>query len=428
MGFLSSLFGGGFDKRLQAATRYEEQGELGLAKAEYQAALAKAKGQPEDLVARAREGLARVRRGLGLQNLERGQRLAEDGFFDEAEDHLHLALELLEAEDDRQQALDALADLERKAIQAPEEEEIQPEGEEFMGTSQEERFEIFLMGLEDQSLVEEYRSLGPDMASAVLALAEGRPADAATLLEGLLDGGEDHPLVHLELGRAILFTEGRDPEEAIGHLEAWVAEHPGDWQAGSSLAEALRRAGRVEEATGLLDRMAGEAHGDSLAVQHLAEHYLVLDEFEKAARTAADGLRDHPNDLGLKRLLGMALYKMGRSDQAVKLLEGVLEQTWRYDPDTEELEIDRETAFVLTRIYMAGESDTGLERANGLLRALEQGAQDERERIQLILDQGEIMLRLGARDDGVRLLGNALALASGHEDLAERARGLLDGA
>ena len=425
---LWGLFGGGFQKHRRRGDEYRARGELGFAKAEYEAALRAARGRGEEEIAELKGALAEMRRELSRVQRSKGDTLREDGFFDEAQDAYHLALELCEGEGDREAVLAALRGLEKaRREEASRQPELAPEGDEFLGESLEERFEIFLMGIEDPEVVQAYREQGPDFARILLKLQEGAADEAIPAFEALLAKGEDHPLLHLELGRALLFAGDEEASQrAADHLRVWVDTHTDDHEACTALGEALRQAGCAGDATALLRRVAAQAPPDSMAIQNLAEHHLLLEEFDDAAAAAQRGMVHRPRSLELKKLLGLALHGLGKEAEAAGLLEVVLRERWRYDPETGEVELDRGTAWALARIYLADRSLGEDERARNLLQTLEADA-EEPERPLILASLGEVLIRLGELEEARRRLETALALLEDDVELRDRVRGLLGG-
>lgn len=411
MGLWAKLFGSGFQRHRQRGQRYQLDGDLGLARSEYETAMGAAEGAPEADVQEVREALAAVRLRLSEQRLDEGRELATGGFLDEAEDSYQLALELADQQPQQDAARAALRALEEERVRQREvEAELPPEGDEFMGSSPEERLEIFLLGLADPAQAEEYRSLGPEFASAVLQLHEGAAAAAIEGLEALRAAGVEHPLLDLELGRALLFAgDAEHAEQAAELLRPWARAHPADIQANAALADALRQAGQPDEAGAILVELAERNPPESAAMQHLAEHCYAVEDWEGLVETAREGLRHVPRSLELKRLLGLGLHAAGHSAEATGLLEQVLQARWRYDEETDELEFDRGTAWVVARIYVQTGGREQLERAHGLLRALDAHA-SAAERPLLLASQAEVLLRLGQPDAGRRLAEKARAL------------------
>ncbi len=425
MGLFDALFGGGFRKHKERGDRYRAEGQLGLAKAEYEAALRASAKEPEAAVEELRRLCTATRRDLALERRAEADRLFEDGFLDEAEDAYHVALELLEEGPERDSVQAALRRLDDAGEDADEgAEEMAAEGDEFLGETFEERFEILLMGLDDPAVAERYEALGRPFAEAVLLLHDGKASEAAAALQALLDGGLDDPLLRLELGRALLFAGGEGLERAVGYLAAWVDAHPEDLDASAALADALRQQGKVEEAGEVLAAAARVAPPESTALQHLAEHHLGAEQWDAAARAAQKGLLHRPRAVELRRVLGLALHRQGQTREGVKLLEGVLQERWRYDGETGELEFDRGTAWALARIYVAEGNREQRERAEGLLRALEQSAEPE-ERPRILLSMAEAQLALGRPDEGRRRLETVLALLQADNSLHARAGELL---
>ncbi len=425
MGLWAKIFGSGFERHRKSGERYHASGDLGLARSEYEAALAAGGDAPESERASVQAELAKVRRALADRRLAEGRRLAAGGFGDEAEDAYQLVLELAADASQQQAARDGLRALEEQRVQQRQENtELPPEGDEFMGSSPEERFEIFLMGLQDPAQADEYRELGAEFAEAVLLLHEGEAPAAVERLRALRDGGLEHPLADLELGRALLFEgdEGQ-AQEAATLLQGWARAHPADIQANTALADALRQAGRADEATEVLVELAERNPPDSPAMGHLAEHFHAVGDWEGLVDTAQEALRHVPRSLELKRLLGLGLHGMGKAAEAIGLLEDVLQARWRYDEETGELEFDRGTAWLVARIYLGTAKREQLERAHGLLRALEAGA-PAAERPLTLAGQAEALLGLGRTDEARRLLEKARALLDPEqatdEDLAKR--------
>lgn len=431
MGLFTTLFGDGFKKHRDRGDRLRAEGELGLARAEYETALQAGAKRAEIAVevAAVRKALGEVKGELAAHNRKKAGQLSQDGLLPEAIEALHFTLELLE---DETQAQEVRAELVALMQQLREQESRQAvattsaEGDEFSGETFRERLEIFLGGLEDDELADGYEEMSDPFLEAVLRLQDGKAEEACGVFETLLAEGEDRPLLHLELGRALLFLSKTERlGEAVGHLRRWVQGHPRDHQAITQLAEALRQAGEPDEATRLLEQVASEAPGESTALQHLAEHLLLLQRFEDAAEAAEEGLEYRPRSAELKQIMGLALHGLGRGGDAAKVLEAVLRERWRVNPETDEIEFDRPTATVLVRTYLADEKLGQAERALDLLQALLRGA-PEAELPAIHLAEGQALLQLGRQEEARRKLETALAEAPADSEVAARARKLIE--
>jgi len=422
MGIFSALFGDPFPRLLQQAAQHLQQGELGLAKGELEAALRAGKKRPEAELAPVRTQLAEVRAQLAEINWHKGQELAAAGLTEEAADLFHFALELLEEGEQARRVRQALAELDQQQRQAEEiDEEVALEGDEFLGKTFEERLEIFLGGIEDEDVAAQYRQTSRPFLEAVLLLQDGKADEAAASFEQLLAREGATPLLQLELGRALLFRGGAtDAAQAVEHLRTWVTQHPDDFGASTSLAEALRQAERPDEATELLFQIAERAPRASLALQHLAEHLVTLGNWAEAAEACEEGLRHRPRSAELKQLLGLSLHGLGRHAEAVKLLEAVLRERWRLNPETGEVEFDRATAAVLIRIYLAARELNQAERAADLLGAMEREA-PEAELPGIHLATAEALLLLGRTEEAKRRVTLARSLAADDPTIEQRA-------
>ena len=274
---------------------------------------------------------------------------------------------------------------------------------------------------EDEDVAAQYRQTSRPFLEAVLLLQEGKADEAAASFEQLLAREGATPLLQLELGRALLFRGGAtDAAQAVEHLRTWVTQHPDDFGASTSLAEALRQAERPDEATELLFQIAERAPRASLALQHLAEHLVTLGNWAEAAEACEEGLRHRPRSAELKQLLGLSLHGLGRHAEAVKLLEAVLRERWRLNPETGEVEFDRATAAVLIRIYLAAQELNQAERAADLLGAMEREA-PEAELPGIHLATAEALLRLGRTEEAKRRVTLARSLAADDPTIEQRA-------
>ncbi len=156
-------------------------------------------------------------------------------------------------------------------------------------------------------------------------LAARRPqtaAEAERLLRDVLDEHPDMGEAALTLGR-VLGAQGRRAE-ARALLEAVVARHPTSTVARTNLAIARAADGDLDGAIADADAILGQVPGDRQARDLVLR--LLTDQgrpAEALARARAWALED-PGDIGLEARMGVALFQLGRGEEAeAHLLRGL---------------------------------------------------------------------------------------------------------
>ncbi len=355
MGLLDRVLGRTFEALRDKGDRLFARGDPGLARIEYRAALRR-EGADE----RARAAVEERLRECGDRLLDRRLARAADmealGHLEEADTTLREALELAGTGPRREEVFATLRRVEARQAggEGEEDEPLAAEGDEFLGDSVGERFELHLLALDDEERAEEYRRLGPAFAEAYVAIEEGEGAGAVDSLETLL-AEEDSPLVRRELGRALLLADR--PADAIPHLRATVDAAPDDVSAVHSLAEALVAEEEVEAAVSLVrDTLEEDPAATSLRIM-LGELLVAHDQAGEAADVLADGLEEEPRSIPLHRVLGIARAAAGDAEGAREAWEGALGLRWVLDNDTRELVFDRESAWLLAQLLLGSETD-----------------------------------------------------------------------
>lgn len=194
---------------------------------------------------------------------------------------------------------------------------------------------------------------GLEFLKASVAMASGQPLEAVSLLQGLLDAGNDAPAIHHNLAYAYLYAgkaaEAKQqldriaaeidqiPESSI--LRARVLHHLGDLEAGITSAESyLEQFPGTAEAMGVLSLLQYDA-GNIESARSWAEQTIQTDEHNLEARVVlgsialdqqdkeqshrhfSEALQAHPTSGRAWSGLGMATMSDMKIDQAVQALE-----------------------------------------------------------------------------------------------------------
>jgi predicted Zn-dependent protease len=141
---------------------------------------------------------------------------------------------------------------------------------------------------------------------------QGRPEEAAAILDPLMRNHPGHTAARL--ARAILYWNANQPDQAIPLLRQVLAKDPALQQiARYHLSLALERTGQTEEAQRLM-------------VEFRRHEVMAELQWRQALDLRSKG---QPANPGLQVRLAETLLEAGKSDEAVWLLERILEQ----DPD-----------------------------------------------------------------------------------------------
>ncbi len=195
-------------------------------------------------------------------------------------------------------------------------------------------------------------------------LQAGRPAEAAQALEAALGIEPGNPSVQIMLGRALMLADR--PEEAVTHLRAVAEGHPDAFLAHRYLGSALLASGRYREALTSL---------------------------------GAAG-RPRPEDVELQLDLARAHHGLGEREEAVALVENVVD-----------LEPSRADAWTLLGCILATQTDSAdaqVDAAKALERALELRPGDTRASMEL----ASIYYRFRLHEDALAVLGSVIASPS----------------
>jgi Flp pilus assembly protein TadD len=165
---------------------------------------------------------------------------------------------------------------------------------------------------------------GHPAAQLILAASlrlTGRPAAALALLDTLAGAQPQAPLVHYEHG-LVLGRLGRG-EAAVAALRRAVALQPTLARAWLALADHLRAIGDTEGADAA--QLAHVRHSVRDPALLEAGEALAADRLPEAEARLKARLQQHPTDVAAIRMLAELAVRVGRTDEALHLLERCLE-------------------------------------------------------------------------------------------------------
>ncbi len=330
MSFFRRLFGGDPQKLLEKAER-ALAGEQAAEALDLFRRAGEAAGDRGELRERALDGCTRASAALRALNLREAELSLEGGDPESAVNHLQTALEMSTSDEQRAEiearleraVEDAERDAQHQALFVDEgaidEVEDPPE-------LQWER----LLGTLDDEVAEDYRDRGEPFRDAVLALNDGRIAAAIEQLEALHaadeEQDEDDPLVHFELGRALLAAErfddaARELELAREEIGFDALDRAGLLNVPLLEGEALLLADRPADARALLDdaiEEIGEEVG-LLVLRGRAE--MAIDDGEAVEQTFSRVLALQPQMVEAAQVLAEYRAQRGDLDGAAEVLE-----------------------------------------------------------------------------------------------------------
>jgi tetratricopeptide (TPR) repeat protein len=183
-----------------------------------------------------------------------------------------------------------------------------------------------------QDLSRRPRSRAAPHFAAMLALLEGRYADAIPLFEDLLRSRPDSPSLHGNLAIALART-GR-PSDALPHAEAARRLDPGSAEAAVNLGLVLADLGRPADAEALYVEALGMDPGCVEAVVNLSKILIGDGRAGEAVRRLEDALAAGARRAELQLQLGLARSQLGDIEGA----RAAYEEGLRLDPGSVRLQ------------------------------------------------------------------------------------------
>ncbi|NOY52206.1 MAG: tetratricopeptide repeat protein [Deltaproteobacteria bacterium] len=399
MSFLRSIFGGSPEKDLNRAEEHIAAGQWGDARLLLGRLLKKIGKKDAPLLEEVERKLAEVTAHLARSHEAEGDRLYDSGMADEAVERYHLALSLFEEESDRERVEEKLSreapnsapplSVERLFV----DENYCPGGQcssdheaaVFEGDPK-DYFEILVHTL-DPDRAEAYRALGEDFALAYAYTNLEDFSKAISCYEKALQAHPDHPILHKEMGRALLFLG--ESERAVASLRrAWESD-PKDLELGYVFASALHEREQGEEALSVLDRLL-EAHPDEIgAFLMMGDIHLKAGDMERSLERYRAVLEVDPEFPEIHSRLGEWAVAAGDRKQAIEHFSEAVE----YGNNARDMQR-------LADLHLAEGHDP--EIALGLLNnAL---YLDPENRWTYLLRIGEVYLKKGWKQEGMEIL------------------------
>jgi tetratricopeptide (TPR) repeat protein len=260
MGFFKFLSGKGPEEIEAKGDGFFDVGEYGAAKLEYEKALDKltdkSTGKPGD-IKRIKEKLVRSKEALAHAHRETALSFIETEYWDEAEERLHLALELTQDTRLRGEIEKMLEEIQEQVSEAARQEfsDVYLEEDETqiskINPEEEEHFVALCSTLSDEER-RAYYSYGEAFQKGFVALNQGDFESAGSeLSRALQENPEDGGYILLELASAYLNLGRQD--EARDLLNDFIEEHPDSLKAYAILCEILWERKDFDRALEILD-------------------------------------------------------------------------------------------------------------------------------------------------------------------------------
>jgi len=326
MGILKIFSGKDPEEYEHKGDAYFEGQQYGLAKIEYESALGKLErrsGGDIDLRARLEQKVIRTKESLAVQHRETAEELIDAALYEEAEEMLHLAMELAEEAGLKAQIEQGLKDI--KAHLASKEVDDIPYVDLQERDAEEPRrhvkgddyFSILCSALPEE-IQKAYYRYGDAFRAGYIALNQGDfELAAAKLSQAMEENPLPNSLIPLELATAYLNLSQHDAARSL--LEGFLKEHPDSVQAYYLLCDILWEVGDFDEIHKLLDACPHELR-DTLPIQLLrGETLFRAGRYEDAASLYLDYLRSYDWDENIARSLAKTYEGLGENENAREL-------------------------------------------------------------------------------------------------------------
>ena len=299
--------------------------EYGLAKLEYEKALLKlAKKPPEAPEAKDRieEKIAKCKDALALEHKKAAENLTETGHYEEAEEILQLALELVQ---DKQLAVEIEKRLrgvkdhfipdETSDISVPE--EASEDTKEFVYQESGEEYFTALISTLPKTEQEIYLGYGDPFREGYVKLNQGYFEDAVTLLSQALEANSSSgSFIRLELATAHL-NLGNNSEGCF-LLEGFLKDYPESLRAYQPLCEIYWQNEKFDEAQRLLLNCPEPLRDSPVIHLLIGETLFHAGQYHDAESHYLDYLDSHGWDEAIALALARAFEALGSKEKAQK--------------------------------------------------------------------------------------------------------------
>ena len=295
----------------------------GKAKLEYEKALDKLESEADPETAVVKRLKDRVRQScqaLAEDHIQNGLELLESGFQRDAADLFELALELSQDDQTRQRITQIIEKTHPPAELTATETEKDGihESESTPAPKLAEDHFIILCSMLPDELQEIYTGYGTSFQQGYVALHEGRFDLAAELLEAAQEGAsDDSSYISLELAGAY-FNLGR-LDDASGLLEKFVQHHPEALPGYEMLSEIYWEQNDFEKARRLLEACPKQLHESVAYIVLFGETLRQEARYEEAAQWLTDHLRTFGWNDKIANALASVYEQSGKSDDALAL-------------------------------------------------------------------------------------------------------------
>ena len=318
MGFLSFFTGKSAEQIETRADSLFHDHEYGLAKIEYEKALAKIEKEPNTLPEvknRIEKKWAQSKEQLASQHLQHARELIEADCRDEALDLLQLARELTSDETlaaEIQENLHHLSDAKTDSKDLPE--HLSDEDEPWEA---DEYFSALINAL-PQPVQEAYLGYGPSFKTGLIALNQGDfPAAVHNLTAALETGTAEKNLIPLELATAYLNQGEYNQAESL--LLEFLQDFPNSVRAYQLLCEIHWENRKFNDAETLIQNSADEIR-ESLPMQMLlGETHFLAGEMETANRFYQELLDKKGWDDQVAQAMARTCEELGKNEEAREL-------------------------------------------------------------------------------------------------------------
>jgi tetratricopeptide (TPR) repeat protein len=195
-------------------------------------------------------------------------------------------------------------------------------------------------------------ALDAQLDEAQALVVAGQPGAALPLLEGVVRRRPNDGAANLLLGQVLLQTGQTRP--AVPPLTRALESEPHAVPAGLLLASAYLSEGRPDEALPVVERVLASHPGNAAALRIRATSHLQLGQADQAVLDAQRILELAPEDPQGPVLLGAALTRLGRLDEA----ERVLSELERKARDAESPASHARACAALAAFLAAGRQDS----------------------------------------------------------------------